>query len=120
MNSQFNISSLKKTMTTKVRSEKYNEGKGLSVSFYDKGKLIGHASTVVYKGKANNFLHNVEVKKEYRNQGYGNIIVSYMIKRYGVQYLYVKKDNEIAIKIYKKFGFKEIDKFENYLVMFRQ
>ena len=106
-------------MTTELTEREYREGNGIEVAFYDKGVLIGQAGAVVYKGKPNSFLFNLEVQEVCRGQGYGAAIVAYMIEKYDVRYLYVEKDNKVAIKLYKKFGFKEIFSFENFLEMER-
>lgn len=56
------------------------------------------------------YLSRLIVKKEYRNQGFGQIMLNYMIdlcKRKGYQQITVAvdTDNKNAIHIYKKFDF---------------
>ncbi len=54
---------------------------------------------------------NIAVKKEYRKQGFGNKLLQYLVNYYkennscGVT-LEVRKSNEVAISLYKNFGFK--------------
>lgn len=106
-------------MTAELTEREYREGNGIEIAFYDKGTCIGQAGVVGYKGKSNSFLFNLEVQEVCRGQGYGAAIVAYMIEKYDVRYLYVEKDNKVAIKLYKKIGFEEIFSFENFLEMER-
>lgn len=106
-------------MTVELTEREYREGNGIEVAFYDKGTCIGQAGAVAYKRKPNSFLFNLEVKEEYCGQGYGTAIVAYMIEKYDVRYLYVEKNNEVAIRLYKKFGFKETESFSDFLEMER-
>ena len=49
------------------------------------------------------------ISKKYRNHGLSEQILKLAIDKYGAGALSVNKDNEIAIRIYKKLGF-EISK----------
>lgn len=56
------------------------------------------------------------INEKYRNNGYGNEILSDMvdnIQRYEEVYLMVRYDNIIAINMYKKVGFKECEDCES-------
>ena len=87
------------------------------VDFYVNNKHFGKASVCYNPDSNRNFLYNVKVFKEYRGQGLSHIIIQYMINTYNVSELYVNKSNIIAIKAYKKAGFKIINKFDDYYIM---
>ena len=107
-------------MTIQTIKNNYENSAGVKVVFYDKGIKIGEACTVYFNGKPNSFLHGLEVNEQFRNNGYGSSIVEYMINKYDVDTLYVERRNIIAIELYKKFGFKTIQSFdENFIIMKR-
>ena len=81
------------------------ENNGLRITFFHKNEEVGEASVCDYQGKEDNFLHGVEVKEQYRGQGYGRMIVEYMTTHYPVDTLYVEKANNAAIGLYERFGF---------------
>ena len=75
------------------------------LAFYlDNTKIADISISAVDSNKA--FLYNFEVKKSYRGKGYGSAILKYVLSHYKVNELTVAKDNEGAIKLYKRFGFK--------------
>lgn len=77
-------------------------GKG----FVDKaGNLVGYAIVNSKDG----YLSNIEVTDKYKGQGYGDQIMKYAINNMNVNKLYVEKNNNVAINMYEKNGFK-IDK----------
>lgn len=56
---------------------------------------------------------NIVVKKSYRNQGIGKVLLSELINlakqtKLNSLVLEVNSKNEVAIKLYKKFEFKEV------------
>lgn len=57
------------------------------------------------------FLYNFEVDEKYRNQGIGSEILKYILKQYKVNELIVEETNYNAIRLYKRFGFKEYTTF---------
>ena len=84
---------------------------GIEIKFMDASKEIGHAKVCDdYYGDKLSFLHDLEVKKEFRGKGYGTKIMEYLIDKYNIKYLNVDPKNEIAIKLYKKFGFEKTEK----------
>lgn len=98
----------------------YENGEGIEVVFYDKGIKVGEACTAYFNGKPNSFLHGLEVDEQFRNNGYGSAIVAYMVDKYDVDILYVERNNTIAIKLYKKFGFQIVQNFnEDFIIMKR-
>lgn len=54
----------------------------------------------------NNFITPLFVVKKYRGYGLGESLLKDAIKKYGAKRLWVYKDNEVAINLYKKYGFK--------------
>ena len=48
---------------------------------------------------------NLIVKKEYRRQGLGTILAKDAMYKYKGKDLTVRKDNEVAVNLYKKLGF---------------
>ena len=107
-------------MTIQTIRKNYENGEGVEVIFYDKGIKIGEACTAYFNGKPNSFLHGLEVDEQFRNNGYGSSIIKYMIDKYDADTLYVERNNMIAIELYKKFGFKIVQSFnENFIVMKR-
>ena len=55
--------------------------------------------------KNTGFIHSLEVNKQYRGYGFGNILIKDAISKLHGYDLTVDKDNEIAIRMYKKHGF---------------
>ena len=109
----------KYNLTVKIRNNKTNDGDGIKATFYENDKYIGRMYTCEYEGKANAFLYNFDVKKEYRGKGYGSQILKYMIDTFNVRVLYVDKENK-AIHLYKRFGFKKSGMFDsNFVIMKR-
>ena len=83
-------------------------GEAFKVTFYDNGEYVGEASVSDdYDGDKLCFAYNIEVKKDLRGQGYGTKIMKHMIDKYHVKSLQVAPDNDVAIHLYKKLGFKK-------------
>lgn len=80
--------------------------KGEIIIDTDKNKLIGNVFVNCTKEKG--FITNLEVKKEYRRQGFGTMLLNDAIKKYKAIDLTVDISNETAIKMYEKYGFKKI------------
>ena len=99
-------------LNVKVESFNTDDGTAYKNIFFINDKKIGSACVCSYKHK-NDFLFNVEVKKDLRGKGYGTKIVKYMIDNYKVRHLIVGKDNIIAQNLYKKFNFKITDEVDS-------
>ncbi len=91
----------------------------LSYSIKIQGEIISFCLVERKKKKneANIFL--IAVKDNYRNKGLGYRILNYCIKnakKEGINnfFLHVSANNEIAINLYKKFGFEIIKIIDNY------
>lgn len=71
----------------------------------DNDKIVGQ----VFIGKAgtkdHGFITGLEVYKPYKNKGFGNKLLDDAVKKYGGIDLTVYKNNEVAIKMYEKYGF---------------
>lgn len=57
------------------------------------------------------FLYNFEVDEKYWNHGIGSEILKYVLEQYKVNELTVEETNYNAIRLYKRFGFKEYTTF---------
>lgn len=91
--------------TDKFTQDIKHDDNGDIVKFFLNGKELGHARTATYK-KKDDFVHDVEVVENMRGKGYGTKIMKWMMKEYPIKWLNVAKDNEVAINLYKKLGFK--------------
>lgn len=65
-------------------------------------KQIGEAEVNL----KNNMLAKLVIYEPYQNQGYGTEIVKMLIEKYNINNLWVRADNERAIHVYEKCGFK--------------
>lgn len=83
--------------------------KGEIIIDTDKNKLIGNVFINCTKEKG--FIVNLEVKKEYRKQGFGTMLLNDAIKKYKAKDLTVDVNNKVAIKMYEKYGFKKVNLF---------
>ena len=68
------------------------------------GTLIGTAEVEPNKKMLERFV----IFEPYQNKGYGQEVLSELISEYGIDNLWVRSDNERAIHVYEKFGFKRI------------
>lgn len=78
--------------------------KAVDLIFYLGEEKIGEASVSGIDTKEG-FFYNFEISKKYRGHGYGSLILDWCLQHYSITELTVRKDNETAIHIYKKFGF---------------
>lgn len=79
--------------------------KAVKLNFYDGKDRVGTAGVSGYDTRKG-FLYDLEVMKKYRGKGYGKRILDYVIKNYSVTDLSVAADNDVAINMYKKAGFR--------------
>ena len=71
--------------------------------FNNYNKKVGEAEIEI-NGKMLSRLH---IYEPYQNIGYGTEVVKSLIKDYGINCLWVEADNEHAIHVYEKCGFKK-------------
>ncbi len=81
------------------------------------GKIIGFAEFKIIEDEAD--LQMIVLKKEYQGKGYGKLFLSKFLKELkekGIEYVYleVSEKNKNAFNLYKKLGFKEMEKREKY------
>ena len=104
-----------------IRKFAGNPGSVMIVAF-DEGELIGTGAVSVVSGKPR-FAHRSEiaisVRKDYWGKGIGTGIMNILMdfaKKSGAEVLEleVRSDNEAAIALYKKFGFKKIGTNEKF------
>jgi len=62
-------------------------------------------------------LDEIYIEEEYRNKGIGKDIIRNVLKESDIVYLWVYKENERAISLYKDLGFKIIDETEERFYM---
>lgn len=75
-------------------------------------KIIGYSS--MWKLFENADITNIAVKEEYRNKGYGKLLLETLLnecKRQDTEYVHleVRVSNENAISLYKSYGFETIN-----------
>ena len=58
------------------------------------------------------FLDEIYLEEEYRNKKIGTDIIKNILNNNDIVYLWVYKDNEKAVSLYKKLGFNVIDETE--------
>ncbi len=84
-------------------------------------KIVGNA--IIERSRISRYNHRAElsitVLKDYWSHGIGSNLMSMLIdfsKKSGIEiiYLEVRSDNERAISLYKKFGFKRIGVYNNF------
>ena len=81
------------------------------------GEIIGFAGIKIILDNAD--IMNIVVKKSWRNQGVGNLLLSNLISICKISNLSslsleVSEDNLPAIHLYEKFGFKQVGVRKNY------
>ena len=80
------------------RNEMYRE-----LELFDGDVKIGEAEVDI-DGK---MLSRLTIYEPYQNNGYGTAIVKALIKDYSINCLWVNADNDRAIHVYEKCGFKK-------------
>lgn len=75
------------------------------IELYDGNKKVGEAEVDVL-GK---MLSRLVIYEPYQNKGYGTQVVKDLTDEYGLDVLWVNADNEKAIHIYEKCGYKKTE-----------
>ena len=86
-------------MITIKENELYQE-----IELYYSHTKIGEAEVDI-KGK---MISRLNIYEPYQNKGYGQEIVNLLKEKYGCDCLWVNADNDKAIHVYEKCGFKKI------------
>ena len=60
-----------------------------------------------------NLLYSLYVSKKFRGYGLSNLLVKEAVNKYDANMLWVDTDNEVAINLYKNFGFKIVDQMKD-------
>ncbi|MBE6152138.1 MAG: ribosomal-protein-alanine N-acetyltransferase [Firmicutes bacterium] len=106
---------LNKFLITNTIDKPINSPFSKDVIYVENDLIIGYLSYSIIYDKAE--INNIYVLKEYRNKGYASKLLEYLIDVCKVCEnitLEVRKDNINAIKLYKKYGFKEVAIREKY------
>ena len=75
------------------------------IGLFAAGAKIGEAE-VDLKGK---MLSRLTIYEPYQNKGYGTEIVKMLTEKYGCDCLWVNDDNDHAIHVYEKCGYKKTE-----------
>lgn len=98
-------------MLFKDRDKEYASGAyEQTVYFAHKGKIRGKF-VIQNSDNTERYICDLQIYDEYRNQGYGNLMIAEMVEKYGDYNsipltLGVLVDNLPALHLYQKYGFK--------------
>ena len=78
------------------------------------GQAVGYGQIILNRGLYT--IVNIGILNEYRKQGYGEMLVNYLIElcyksSIPIVYIRVEKNNHKALSLYRKIGFKEYESF---------
>lgn len=82
------------------------------VTFYEKEEPIGCGNVEIVGDEI--WLNYFAVREDYRGKGYGQKALQIFIDRYGVNTLSCNIENEIALHIYEKYGFKVVEEIDSF------
>ena len=108
------LDSFKSVRITKTQIDKYKELKHCKSEncegfiWLDGDKVICYVN-VETKDNDEKWIQALEVMKDYQGKGIANQLLYVATSNLGARYLSVNKKNEIAIKLYKDYGFKIYD-----------
>lgn len=92
--------------------EKYSSCGDMNYEFLLNGEEVGKFYI------RNNCIWDLEIFEEYRNRGYGELMLRKLLNRRKKSvFLKVLFDNEYAIKLYKKLGFIEMSQYDGIITM---
>lgn len=87
----------------------------INVIYLEKELVIGYLNYSIMYEKAE--INNIYVLHDFRGQGIGSKLMKYLLEKCKICEnitLEVRKNNDSAIQLYKKFGFKEVALREKY------
>ena len=94
------------TKFSKSKKQIDDEGKSVEITWRDGHKFVGKVRVDTIPAiDGYRWFGSLRVAEEYRSYGLGSQILNYIIYVYKAGALAVKKDNDIAINLYKKHGF---------------
>lgn len=111
---QLKLSSFNRTMVNDVLAKKYNFYctaedlkylKGYVYTDKKDGSLVAIIAVATYTD-GETWIQPIRVSKKYRGYGLSKQLMDVAIHQLGAKYLAVYSDNEIAIKLYKEYGFR--------------
>ncbi len=88
----------------------------------DNGELVAMVTVDLTPNNNGHYeMSDFTVCKKYRKNGLSHQILKYIIEQYHVNMTYVHKDNDIAMHVYEKAGFKIDENYANvyFYVMYR-
>ena len=74
--------------------------------WFDNDELVGMVGSCEYRDDKTKWVVSLEITKEYRGYGLSKQILDYAVNTMKCKYLSVNKNNEIAKRVYDKYGFK--------------
>ena len=74
------------------------------LEIFDSDVKIGEAEVDIRR----KMISRLNICEPYQNKGYGTRVVQMLIEKYGCNCLWVNADNDRAIHVYEKCGFKKI------------
>lgn len=74
--------------------------------WFDNNELVATVGSCEYQDDKTKWIVSLEITKKYRGYGLSEQILDYAVKTMKCKYLSVNKNNEIAKRVYDKYGFK--------------
>lgn len=122
------LNSFKKTNITDALAKKHKiqctaktlkDFKGYIYTDKKDDSLVAIIAVATYKNKES-WIQPIQVSEKYRGYGLSNQLMDIAVHQLGAKYLAVYSDNEVAIELYKKYGFKVFEKvdYNNEIVYF--
>ena len=85
--------------------------------WFKNDKLVCMVGSCKYTDDNTKWIVSLEIMKEYKGYGLSSQIVDFAVKELHCNYLSVNKNNEIALKVYEKYGFKTYHEDKNMFYM---
>lgn len=101
--------------TRTKKSIKLGNTPAVQYKWYDGKKPV--AQFTIFDWWDGKNIENLKVFDDYRGQKYSYDLLDYAVKECGAKNLSVRKDNNIAIHVYEKYGFKVTETDDDYIYM---
>jgi ribosomal-protein-alanine acetyltransferase len=112
---------VEEAFTKKQIAQLLTDYNSISLIARDNGEIVGFIVGIVYPNRkeVNGHILTIDVSPSHRRKGIGEMLLKEMeniFAQKGVQacLLEVREDNVAAISLYRKLGYKEIGRLENY------